>query len=105
MHTGSITIHRINIWAATRIGAAAGLMQWTVFGLIFSIAQYSSLFRSSEGQIWLRYGLGLIASPLLAGISAAVSAFMINVALRWIGGLEVQVSGDGLTREQGSGRS
>jgi hypothetical protein len=99
MHTGSITIHHINSWAATRIGAVAGLMQWAVFGLGYSIFQYSSLFRSSEGEIWLRYGLGLIASPLLAGISAAVSAFMISVALRWIGGLEVQISGDGLTRE------
>lgn len=116
-----ITIRRINIGAAFRIGVVVSAIVSAIFGLLAIGLQ--SLFinvfvsvltlPSADGPfatgtipdlnafsslslvfLCIFYLIGVVLSAIGGGIGAAVTALAYNLAAGWVGGLEIELESD-----------
>lgn len=59
-----------------------------------SSSDFSSVFTVfSLATACIFYVVGIVLSAVFGGISAALTAFVYNLAARWIGGLEIELTG------------
>jgi hypothetical protein len=113
-----ITIKRIGLNSAFKIGAIMGLITGVIFGvlvvglqglavgamtgLMAISSQYSSpgLFSSSGADLFTAFSLAglcvlfvvyVVFSAIGGGLSGLIGAFAFNLSARWVGGLEVHL--------------
>ena len=112
-----VTIKRVSVGSAMKIGAITYTLTWAIFGLIFlafqglflsaltsSLSSYSNQFPSQGGAaassfgaigiagLCIAYVVGLIFALIAGAIGGAVYAFIYNLAAGWVGGLEVELT-------------
>jgi transmembrane protein DUF3566 len=109
-----VTIKRISVSSAMKIGALLNALLFTVFGILFlllqslllnalntAISQSPSLRGSSPNSLLVAGGLaafcvfylvGVVFAAITGGIGGAVGAFFYNLIANWVGGLEVELS-------------
>jgi Transmembrane domain of unknown function (DUF3566) len=108
----NVTIKRIGVGSAFKIGAILNVILFAIFGLIglgfqalFSSA-ISSAFRNSGADAYfdfataglpilcVGYLIGVVAAGIFGGIAAAIYALLYNLVSGMIGGLQVELSRD-----------
>lgn len=111
-----MTIKRINVGSAAKVGAVvtmvtSAIMGLFVFGLqalFFSsmaslISSSSPGFQTSEAQAFGALSLGILCmiyviyvvlAGIAGGIGGLISAVAYNITAGWIGGLEMEIEGD-----------
>ncbi len=112
-----VTIKRVSVGSAMKIGAITYTLTWAIFGLIFlafqglflsaitsSLSSYSNQFPNQGGAaassfgaigiagLCITYVVGLIFALIAGAIGGAVYAFIYNLAAGWVGGLEVELT-------------
>ena len=107
----NVTIKRVGIGSAFKVGFALNIIVFAIFGLIGVLLQVlfasalSSVYRSSGGSsvnlasaslpiLCIGYVVGTLAAGILGGIGFAIYALIYNLASGMIGGLQVQLSRD-----------
>lgn len=106
-----VTIKRIDVVSAMRVGALVSALIFTVFGLLiiglqallFSAVSSSVSVQSSRGQLsggnfaalglagfCIFYLVGVVFSAISGGIYGAVGAFIYNLVSNWVGGIRVE---------------
>lgn len=103
-----VTIKRIRVGSAFKIGAIFSVLTWAVFGVIFVLlpssmfslysvnnfnatAPSNSLSTAGLASCGIFYFVGLALYGVVGGIGAAVGAFLYNLVANWVGGLEVEL--------------
>lgn len=110
-----IQLKRIGVGSAFKVGVIAYAILAAIFGLIAFILQasfFSLLFGSANtfstssadssavtglavfslGALCFGYIIGVVAGALFGGIGTALLAIAYNIAVRWVGGLELEFS-------------
>ncbi len=107
----NVTIKRIGISSAFRVGFTLNIIVFAIFGLIGGLLQIflagalSSGYRIYGGSsvnlvsaglpiLCIGYVIGTFAVGILGGIGFAIYALIYNLASGMIGGLQVQLSRD-----------
>lgn len=114
------TLQRIGVGSAFKIGAVVyGLMflVFGLFGLLCNLALLAPLMSTaimidgdmvrtrdmlgglgaaSLAGLCFAYAVGVVASALGGGLSTALLALFYNWAVRWVGGLELDITGPGM---------
>ncbi len=116
-----VTIKRISVSSAMKIGALLYALTFTVFGIFFfalqslflnaistsisqsasqSGAQFSSngLMAGGLAAFCIFYIGGVIFAAISGGIGGAVMAFLYNLISNWVGGLEIELSSMGVEK-------
>lgn len=112
-------LQRVGVGSAFKVGAVVYGLMFLVFGLfgllcnltllapvmstavmmngemITSRDLLGSFGALSLAGLCLAYAVGVVASALGGGLSAALMALFYNWAVRWVGGLELDVAGPG----------
>jgi Transmembrane domain of unknown function (DUF3566) len=108
-----VTIKRIGVGSAMKVGALLYALLFTVFGFIIlglqsltlnaltsALNQQGSSSGISSGGLMagglaafcIFYVLGVIFAAIGGGIGGAVTAFLYNLVANWVGGLQVELS-------------
>jgi hypothetical protein len=109
-----VTIKRIGVASAMKVGALLNGLLFTVFGIFIlglqslSVSLLSNSFSSSQGStnsitsgnlmagglafFCIFYVVGVIFATISGGIGGAVAAFFYNLVANWVGGVEVELS-------------
>jgi hypothetical protein len=114
------TLQRIGVGSAFKVGVVVYGLMFLVFGaigLICNLALLAPLMtsavmvngevvRSSDvmggfgviglGALCFAYAVGAVASALFGGVSIALVALFYNWAVRWVGGVELEITGPGV---------
>lgn len=117
-----VTIKRINVGSAFRVGALVSLLISVISGLILLLFQglifaaIGSLFVSVNGtdfqssrgtEIFTAFSMAtacifflmyVVFSAIAGGIGAAITAFAYNLVSNWVGGLEIELDGLGKSK-------
>jgi len=115
-----MTLQRVGVGSAFKIGAVVYGLMFVVFGffgLFCNLALLAPLMSTalmvngemvntrdmlgglgaaSLAGLCVAYAIGVVASALGGGLSAALLALFYNWAVRWVGGLELDVAGYGV---------
>ena len=115
-----VTLQRIGVGSAFKVGVVVYGLMFLVFGLIGLLCNaallaplmstafmvngevvtsrdmMSGLGVASLAGLCFAYAIGVVASALMGGISTALLALFYNRAVRWVGGLELTMSGPGV---------
>lgn len=107
-----VTIKRVDIASAMKIGALLNALGFTVFGIFFLAMQSfllssisTSISSSTSGGSFnssslaaaglvgclITYVLGIVFSAIAGGIIGAVYAFFYNLIANWAGGLRIEL--------------
>ncbi len=99
-----VTIRRVGVGSAFKVGALMLLLFWAVFGIIFLVLQGSllaSMVNSSNfpargaglglGTLCVFYLIGMVIYTIIGGIVGAAYAFFYNLVSGWVGGLELEL--------------
>lgn len=118
-----VTIKRIEVVSAMRVGALVSALIFTVFGLFFfglqallvNVVSSSITTSSPRGSfsggnfaavglvgLCVFYLVGVVFSAITGGIYGAVGAFIYNLVSNWVGGIRVEV--DSTQRDLGEKR-
>lgn len=113
------TLQRIGVGSAFKIGAVVYGLMFLVFGLIGLVCNlallaplmstafmvngdvvtsrdmFSGFGVASLAGLCIAYAMGVVAAALGGGISTALLALFYNWAVRWVGGLELDIAGPG----------
>lgn len=114
------TLQRIGVGSAFKVGAIVYGLMFLVFGLIGVVCNLALLAplmstaimingdvvssRDMMGGLGvvglaglcLAYAIGVVAAALGGGMSTALLALFYNLAVRWVGGLELEIAGPGM---------
>ncbi|MFN8379500.1 MAG: hypothetical protein U0452_12605 [Anaerolineae bacterium] len=114
------TLQRIGVGSAFKVGAVVYGLMFLVFGLfgllcnLALIAPVMSTAVMMNGDVittrdlmgnlgalglaglCLAYAIGVVAAAMGGGVSTALLALFYNWAVRWVGGLELEVAGPGV---------
>lgn len=107
-----ITIKRINVGSAGKVGAIVSLILSAITGLLFlalpsmffssfvnitsgsfdSVSSGANVFTAlSLVTLCFIYAASLVFSTIAGGIGGMLVAFAYNITVNWIGGLEVEI--------------
>ncbi len=107
-----VTIKRVDVTSAMKVGALLNALGFTVFGIIFLLLQSwlistitSSVSTSGGGGSFnssafavaglagclITYVIGIVFSALAGAIIGAVYAFFYNLIANWAGGLRIEL--------------
>lgn len=95
------TVKRIGPASAFKVGLVLYGLFGLIFGVFVSLFSVAGLFafgqRAGAGIVGLVFGtLAIVILPvlygLLGGIMAAVMALLYNLAARYVGGIEIEMS-------------
>ena len=113
-------LQRVGVGSAFKIGAVVYALMFAVFGLIGlfcnlaliapvmstafmvngDVVSSRDLFGSmgvlTLGGLCVAYLVGIVAAAMGGGVSLALLALFYNWAVRWVGGLELDVAGPGV---------
>jgi hypothetical protein len=97
-----VTIKKINVASAFRVGALVFALLWGVLGLFFvllsalvpSNASFGREFGASAQDVTFIslcsvYACGIPMYGTIGGITGALWAFFYNIVARWVGGIEL----------------
>lgn len=109
-----VTVKRVGVMSAFKIGAILSMLMWVVFGLCFlgleaaafsmtSTSVYGSAYGGSSlpslgggtlalGSLFLFYLCGVVIYGIIGGIAGAIYAFLYNFAARTFGGIELELA-------------
>ena len=111
----NVTIKRVGIGSAFKVGFGLNIIVFAIFGLIGILGQLlfagaiSSAIRSSSAYssttsvdlssatlpiLCVVYIVGTLAAGIVGGIAAAIYALIYNLTSRIFGGIQVQLSRD-----------
>lgn len=113
-----VSIKRISVSSAMKVGALLYALTFTVFGILFfamqsfflnaistsisqSASQSGTQFSSSGlmagglAAFCIFYVGGVIFAAISGGIGGAVMAFLYNLVANWVGGIEIELSSMG----------
>lgn len=113
------TLQRIGVGSAFKVGVVIYGLMFLIFGAIglacnlallapfasSTIMMNGEAVRMSDsmggfgalglGALCFGYAVGAVASALFGGLSVALMAFFYNLAVRWVGGIELEIAGPG----------
>lgn len=101
----NVTVSHVSPGSAFKVGAVVGFLGWAIFGLLWVGLQYVVLsgtrssyygYRSvsiDPGALCLSYFIAMVISAIGGGIGGAIYAWLYNIAVGWVGGLEVTLEG------------
>lgn len=116
-----VTIKRIGVGSAFRVGMIVGGLLALIFGLLFIalpslfLTSLTGLMMSVEpgmrgsgdafaafttATMCIIYIVNIVFSAIFGGITAAVSAVAYNLASRWVGGLEVELQDEDIGKSK-----
>jgi lipid-A-disaccharide synthase-like uncharacterized protein len=111
----NVTLSHVSPGSAFKIGAVVGFLGWAIFGVLWVVLQYVILSgtRSSyygtvsinSGALCLSYFIMMVVSAIGGGIGGAIYAWLYNLAVGWVGGLEVTLEGYVYISEESSSES
>lgn len=114
-----VTLQRIGVGSAFKVGVVVYGLMFLIFGAIGfacnlallvpfasgTLMMNGEVVRAGEamrgfsalglGVICFSYVIGAIASAFFGGLSTALLAFFYNLAVRWVGGVELDIAGSG----------
>jgi outer membrane lipoprotein SlyB len=111
-----VTVKRIGVASAMKVGALLYALLFTVFGLFIlgfqsiaisaltnAINQSSPRGALSGGGLLagglaafcIFYVMGVVFAAITGGIGGAVTAFLYNLVANWVGGVEIELSSGG----------
>jgi hypothetical protein len=120
-----ITLRRVSIGSAFKVGAVAYGVMFAIFGLFIfgfqaliltylvglpnpgtsgslsggSVTGLAAFGITGVLSVCCFYLIGIVTAALSGGISSAILAFAYNMASRLVGGLELELGGMSLNRE------
>jgi hypothetical protein len=114
-----VTIKKIGIGSAFRVGAVVSAILWLILGLFFLLfqswfltaAMSSPEFGGQAGQfqglgvmtLFFSYLCGIPLYAVIGGLVGALYAFVYNLTAGWVGGVQVQIDSDANTTDTGWG--
>lgn len=115
-----VTLQRIGVGSAFKVGVVVYGLMFLVFGLIGLLCNAALLVPvmstavmvngdvvttrdmmgglgiASLAGLCFAYAIGVVASALFGGLSTALLALFYNWAVRWVGGVELDIAGPGV---------
>jgi len=111
-----LTINRVSIGSAFKVFAILGALSWAIIGVIYLLFFFAlasgvgtlQVYTTTGGTqnlnandfiggtsavVILIYACGVPMYAMIGGITGAIGAFLFNLTVRIVGGLEIEVSG------------
>lgn len=126
----NVTIKKIDVVSAMKVGALLSALTFTIFGVLIFLFQSlalsalnsmiaassqtgsqippnfgSGLMMAGLAGFCVFYGFGVVFSAIFGGIYGLVLGFLYNVISNWVGGLRVTLSREGGDNNEKAKRS